>query len=516
MTLPQASVSTMPDRAPILAATRRLAVLDELRVPYDRTDAVTPEGHWASLSAIELSQSLHWYTGGAGEVAVGWSLGAIPIWGRVAPDSATAAFVRSVPGEWTREIPIVDRAGAARSWVWRSSDGATILPFDPDELIANLRSEQYLTLTGSPKRALSAFARRAYYGIRPLLPRTVQIAARRAFSRVQARTGFPRWPAEPALHDLVDLVLQRVADVAGGAVPYIAFWPRGRSWALVLTHDVETAAGRDAIETLRAVEAAQGYRSAWNLVPEGYQVPEALVEHLKAVGCEVGVHGLRHDGCDLESLDTPQSRLPEMRRWARRWGADGFRSPATLRAWDSMPKLGFAYDSSYPDTDPYEPMAGGCCSWLPFFNGEMVELPITLTQDHTMFVILRRDESLWREKAEFIRARGGLALAITHPDYMLQDGRLASYRRLLATFRDDESAWKPLPREAAEWWRRRAATSLRLVGGRWLAVGPAEREVAIAFAEPGFAAETGSRWPNAREGRDAPKHVGSATGERGW
>jgi hypothetical protein len=46
-----------------------------------------------------------------------------------------------------------------------------------------------------------------------------------------------------------------------------------------------------------------------------------------------------------------------------------------------MPLLVFDYDSSYPDTDPYEPPPGGCCTWLPYFNEELIELPITLAQD---------------------------------------------------------------------------------------------------------------------------------------
>jgi peptidoglycan/xylan/chitin deacetylase (PgdA/CDA1 family) len=484
MSLLQVPAATGSERPPTLAATRRMAVLDELRVPYRLIDAPGSGGQWDSLSTGDPRRALYWYTGRAGVVAPGWQLGSLPIWGCVAPDAAAARFAASLPGEWAPEVPVVDLSGAARTWAWRSSDGATLFPFDPDELVTNLRSERYLSLQRSRGRSPTASARRVYYACRPLLPRSVQIELRRAFSRMQARTAFPRWPAEPALHDLVELVLGRVADVAGAPVPYIGSWPRGRSWALVLTHDVETAAGRDAIEAVRAVEQAAGYRSAWNLVPERYEVPDALVEHLKAVGCEVGVHGLRHDGRDLESLGTPNSRLPEMRRWALRWQAEGFRSPATLRHWDWMPKLGFGYDSSYPDTDPFEPMAGGCCSWLPFFNRETVELPITLPQDHTVFVILRRDESVWRQKAELLRARGGMALVIVHPDYMTRDGRLDAYRRFLEAFRDDATAWKALPREVAAWWRRRAATSLHHGDGQWYAAGPAEREAAVAFAEP--------------------------------
>ena len=467
-----------------LLATGRLAVLDELRVPYGLAHADPSRPAWASLLAQDGGRSVHWFTGDVGDVADGWSLGSIRLWGLVADDSAVSALANSDSGDWVRETPILDGAGAIRAWVWRASDGGTIFPFDPDEMIANLRSERYLHLRRSGPLSLTASKRRAYYAVRPLLPRGTQIALRRAFSRVQAGTRFPRWPAETSLHDLIDLVLQRVADAAGRPVPHIAPWPRGHSWAFVLTHDVETDTGRDAIERVRAVEEAGGYRSAWNLVPERYAVPDRLVDHLKDVGCEVGVHGLRHDGRDLESVDTAHSRLPAMQQWGQRWGAAGFRSPATHRVWELMPKLGFAYDSSYPDSDPYEPMAGGCCSWLPFFNQDMVELPITLTQDHTLFVILRGDDSLWREKADLLRARGGMALALVHPDYMLDGNRLDAYAQLLDAYRDDPQMWTPLPLEVAEWWRRRAATSLGLVDGTWRAVGPAADQAAVVFAHP--------------------------------
>jgi hypothetical protein len=473
-----------------LFATQRLAVLDELRVPYKRADSDSSRHPWACLFAADHDRALRWFRGDVGDLATGWSLGSIRLWGRVADDSAAATLASSISGDWVRETPILDGADAIRAWVWRASNGGTILPFDPDDVIANLRSERYLHLQRSRPLSLTASKRRAYYAIRPLLPRSVQIALRRAFSRVQANTQFPRWPAETALHDLIDLVLQRVADVAGRPVPYIAPWPRGRSWALVLTHDVETDRGRDAIEKVRAVEEAGGYRSAWNLVPERYAVPDRLVEHLNDVGCEVGVHGLRHDGRDLESVNTAQSRLPAMQLWGQRWGATGFRSPATHRVWELMPKLGFAYDSSYPDSDPYEPMAGGCCSWLPFFNEDMVELPITLTQDHTLFVILRCDDCLWRQKVELLRTRGGMALVLVHPDYMLDGDRLDAYARLLDAYRDDPEMWTPLPREVADWWRRRAATSLRLVHAAWQPVGPAADEAAVAFAHPALTAES--------------------------
>ena len=123
-----------------------------------------------------------------------------------------------------------------------------------------------------------------------------------------------------------------------------------------------------------------------------------------------------------------------------------------------MPLLGFDYDSSYPDTDPFEPQGGGCCTWLPFFNQGMVELPLTMTQDHTLFVILRQpDERAWVEKAEFLRSRGGMALLDTHPDYLVDRDVLAAYARFLESFAQDDRAWKALPSEVSGWWRRRAS-----------------------------------------------------------
>ena len=461
-----------------LRASRRLGLLDEHGVPYAAGATEGGDASWASLDAGGPGRGLHWYTGEGAQG--GWRTGPLRIFAAVAGDAATARFAATLPGDWTREVELV---GRDRAWIWRSREGGSILPFDPDDAVANLRSERYQRLTRRGGARGRALARRGYYAVRPALPRRVQIALRRTAARAQQRTEFPRWPVESALHDLVDLVLQRVADAAGAGVPRLAAWPAGHSWALVLTHDVETAAGRDAIESVRALEAGLGYRSSWNLVPERYEVPDELVAHLQRAGCEVGVHGLRHDGRDIDPLRTMLRRLPEMRRWAERWGAVGFRAPATHRVWERMPQLGFEYDTSYPDTDPFEPMAGGSCSWLPFFNDGMVELPITLPQDHTVFTILRRDESLWRDKADFLRTRGGMALLIVHPDYA-DERLLAAYEEFLSSYRDDGGVWTALPHEVAAWWRRRAATSVQLEDGEWRAVGAGADEADIEFAEP--------------------------------
>jgi hypothetical protein len=473
-------------RYPVLLASGALGVLDELRVPYAISEDARQSDGWGCARADSPSRALHWYEGPDETAHAPLTLHGVPIVGSVASEGTVAEHARTLGGTWSpwRELEVLDRDGAARTCAWRSQDGGTILPFDPHELLMSCRAERYRGIQRGGRASLNALARRAYYTVRPLVHRRVQIAARRALSRAQARAPFPRWPVEPSLHGICDAVLQCAADAAGQAIPYLAPWPAGRDWALVLTHDVETARGRDAIERVRAVEAAAGVRSSWNLVPERYVVDDRLVEQLVAAGCEVGVHGLRHDGRDLQSLATLCRRLPEMRRWASRWGAVGFRAPATHRVWEWMPTLGFEYDSSYPDTDPFEPIPGGCCWWLPFFNEGMVELPITLPQDHTLFVILRRDDMIWHEKIEVLRREGGMALLITHPDYLVDDAPLKAYERLLRAYCDDPAVWTALPREVSDWWRRRAATSLRYANGDWEPVGPAASAAAVAFVLP--------------------------------
>jgi hypothetical protein len=422
---------------------------------------------------------------GASTVRGAYQLGSIPIFGRVLPDDLCRSWLAETGIRWARATPVRDRRGEQVAAVWHGADGSTFLPFDPGEIIRSYWSEAYRDGAGrslAPRVKRTAVA--AYYRARPLLPRGAQISMRRVFSHVQARARFPRWPVETALHDLYAELFDDLTRVAGEAVPYLSPWPNGRTWAFVLTHDVETAAGYQKLPVLRDLELDAGYRSSWNFVPRRYVTDDAVVDELTREGFEVGIHGLYHDGRDLESLATLQERLPVIRRYADRWHAVGFRSPATYRVWEWMPLLGFEYDTSYPDTDPFQPQSGGCCSLLPYFNQDTVELPITLAQDHTMFVLLNRpDARLWLEKAEHVREQGGMALVLTHPDY-LDERLLTAYRLLLARYADDSTAWRPLPRDVSAWWRRRAASRIEPTPEGWQVAGPAAGEATIAFTTP--------------------------------
>jgi predicted ATP-grasp superfamily ATP-dependent carboligase len=486
---------------PVFESSYPFAFFDYFRVPYTvRPRLAEADGAHATVPLHQIrcagqpgavSRTLLWLGTDASPTALQancqlgrYRLRNSTFFGHVAADSAAPAMLSRLGHGWRQAEKIFDSAGQPRAAVWRDGEGNVFLPFDPAEVMQEFWSEKYRQIGRSPMVLTGRAALvKGYYLVRPALPRLVQLRLRRAFTQVQERTSFPGWPIEESLHNLYAWLFGSIAELAGRPVPFIGPWPEGRSWALVLTHDVETDAGYRSLDLLRGPERELGYRSSWNFVPLRYDVAPEVVRKLREEGCEVGVHGLRHDGHDLGSRRLLAKRLPAMRQYADRWQAVGFRSPATQRQWEWMPALGFDYDSSYSDTDPYEPQPGGCCSYLPYFNASMVELPITLPQDHTLFAILRRpDANLWISKTQLLRDRHAMVLALTHPDYAVDPRVADGYRALLTCFRGDPMVWHALPREVASWWRQRACSAIRGDAGNWRIEGPAAHSGRIQFA----------------------------------
>jgi peptidoglycan/xylan/chitin deacetylase (PgdA/CDA1 family) len=471
---------------------------DYFRIPYKVRPLSHGSGvaappvpvHW--LHAEDSGRTLFWLApdqrqpGSSGPYRVGrYRMRDVTFFGGLATRESVPALLPDTGSKWDLAEPIVAADGGVASFTYQDSDGNVFLPFDPGEITQNFWSEKYRDIRRSAVNArCHDIALHGYYAVRPCLPRFVQLRLRRLFTRVQARSSFPGWPHEDSLHNLYSWLSTVVANVADCPVPYLDPWPDGKTWALVLTHDVETHVGYADMELLRGIERERGYRSSWNFVGQRYVVADEAIRAIHDDGCEVGVHGLRHDGRDLAPRQL-RDRLPAMREFATRWGAAGFRSPATHREWELMPKLGFEYDSSYTDTDPYEPQPGGCCTYLPYFNQQMVELPITLPQDHTLFAILQQpDGQTWIHKANHLRDRHGMMLILTHPDYARDERLTTSYRNLLEIFQGDDSVWHALPREVAVWWRQRAVSSVRRNGQTWEVEGPASARARLGFMLP--------------------------------
>ena len=321
----------------------------------------------------------------------------------------------------------------------------------------------------------------AYYTLKPLMPRRLQLALRRAYAPRQARARFPAWPLEPALVEHRDArLLRRLRESGSERLPFVNYWPRRKRFASVLTHDVEGPAGVANVMRVIELEVRYGFVSSWNFVAEWYPIPAGLFDEVRAAGCEIGLHGILHDGKLFSDRATFEANLPKIEHYVAAWDVAGFRSPATGRNAAWMHELPVEYDSSFPDSDPFEPQPGGCCSIMPFFFGDVVELPITLTQDHTVFEILRSPGiELWRRKTEWLRAHHGLVNIIVHPDYVVEQRNLDRYEAFLAYLAEHDDGWHALPRDAARWWRERDGLSIA-DGGR--VVGRTGFAASVAYA----------------------------------
>ena len=88
-----------------------------------------------------------------------------------------------------------------------------------------------------------------------------------------------------------------------------------------------------------------------------------------------------------------------------------------------LKELNVLYDASTFDTDPFEPQPDGANTIFPFWVGRSdgsgyVELPYTLPQDSTLFLVLgEKTNDIWKRKLDWVARHGGLALVNVHPDY---------------------------------------------------------------------------------------------------
>jgi len=249
-----------------------------------------------------------------------------------------------------------------------------------------------------------------YYGLKPFVPRYFQVIIRRHVVQANSAKFKDIWPI----------------DKSGGRKPdHWAGWPNGKKFAVVLTHDVETATGQERCKELMGIERERGFVSSFNFVPERYTVSKNLRDYLTEQGYEVGVHDLKHDGKLYQSRESFLRKAERINFYLKDWNAVGFRSGAMHHNLDWIHALNITYDASTFDSDPFEPQPDGIGtifpSWIPrdgTGNG-YVEMPYTLPQDFTVFVLLKeKNIDTWKKKLDWVVNHGGMVLLITHPDYM--------------------------------------------------------------------------------------------------
>jgi uncharacterized protein len=313
-----------------------------------------------------------------------------------------------------------------------------------------------------------------FYIIKPLLPRGIQLVIRRFIASRKLKKYSTIWPIDSR---------------AGQCPPQWPGWPRGKKFALALMHDVDTQKGHDNCHKLMDLEESLGIRSVINIVPERYTISSELLKEIKRRGFGLGVHGLNHDGKLFLSQDIFIKNAQKINEYLHKWGSRGFSSPSMHHKLEWMHHLDIDYSVSTFDTDPFEPQPDAVCTIFPFVvendssHKSFVELPYTLPQDFTLFIILReKGIDIWKKKLDWIAQKGGMALVNIHPDYINFNGnirRKEEYpQRLIQEFieyvksRYEHDCWFATTQDIAEFWKKTYPFSLK----NSVAVSPLKKE----------------------------------------
>jgi|SRR5579875_694972 len=383
------------------------------------------------------------------------------------------------------QFPLKD----ARAHIGNDDEGIQ-LSFDIAELISNLRFERYVhnvsktTSTGGGQQ----LKRLVYYTARPIMPVLVRKHLQRYSLRNWDKRKFPSWPIDTTVEGILEETMRLNLKAQGlKEVPFIWFWPDGAQACAVITHDVETRVGRDFCDQLMDIDDSFGIKSSFQIVPvRRYAVPEDYLKNLRKRGFEINVHDLNHDGRLFQNYEKFRRRSVQINLYGKKFGAKGFRSGALYRNVSWFDLLEFEYDMSVPTSALLDPQYGGCCTIFPYYVGKLLEIPTTMTQDYSLFNILREYSlDLWDKQIRLVLEKHGVMNFIIHPDYIIREREQGVYKALLhrlSELRESAGLWITLPSDLNKWWRQRNRMKLVRNDGRWEILGEGSDRARIAYA----------------------------------
>lgn len=364
------------------------------------------------------------------------------------------------------------------------------LPFDLNQAVNNIRREAYAGhMRGQDTRlGASPFVRTIYYWTRPLLRLSVRSALQRIKLRGRLSNPFPRWPVDRSVDLLFEKAMIAVIRANGGrSVPFIWFWPEGKQAALILTHDVENAAGKAFCPSLMDIDEEYGFKSSFQIVPEKrYPVEPEFLQSIRSRGFEICVHDLNHDGNLYQERLEFRRRAQLINQYCKDFGTEGFRSGVLYRNLLWYGDYQFSYDMSVPNVAHLDPQGGGCCTVMPYFVDKVLEIPVTATQDYSLFHILHEHSiELWKQQIRMTVDGHGLISFIIHPDYVIDPDHQRIYRDLLNHLREQcatRDIWATLPAQVNSWWRQRSEMKLLRSSNGWRITGEGSQRARVAYA----------------------------------
>jgi hypothetical protein len=369
-------------------------------------------------------------------------------------------------------------------------DSSVLLSFNPTDVIDNLRLERYAKhFNPCGLNRWKQSLRSAYYALRPLMHVNIRKQVQRAHLNGWRNLVFPHWPVDTTVENLNErLLLWSVKAKGVDRIPFVWFWPDGAQSCVLMAHDVEEQRGQNFCAELMKIDDSFGIKSSFQLVPEGrYNISANLVQAIRDRGFELNIQDLNHDGHLFRDKEEFQRRAERINRYGEFYGARGFRSAVLYRNQDWFGALNFLFDMSVPNVAHLDPQRGGCCTVMPYFIGNILEIPLTTTQDYMLFHLLN-DYSLdlWRLQTETILLKHGLVSFLVHPDYIIEKRARDVYRGLLDflhQMRSREHLWFAIPGEVDRWWRARSKMRVVKCGSQWRIEGAGAERARLAFAK---------------------------------
>jgi hypothetical protein len=366
-------------------------------------------------------------------------------------------------------------------------EGSTcILPFDPTDIANNLRYERYVNRM--KEHAWKSLIRKVYYALRPAFPVFVRRHLQRAWLKNWNQRAFPRWPVDLTVDQMFGRLMRLALQASPQErIPFVWFWPDARSSCAIMTHDVETAAGLEFACELMDINDSFDIKSSFQIIPDArYVASKDTLSAIQERGFEINVHDLKHDGHLFDDHAQFQKSASQINEFAVRFGSKGFRSGVLYRNQEWFDAFRFSYDMSVPNVAHLDPQPGGCCTVMPYFVGNILELPVTTTQDYSLFNVLGTySQDLWREQTSLIMQQHGLVSFIVHPDYLDTPEAKKAYTSLLShlsELRTKANLWITLPGEVDKWWRQRSMMRLVLHQNDWRIEGFGAERARVAYA----------------------------------
>ena len=400
---------------------------------------------------------------------------------------------RAVPRQHTVRVPVAPGASAAIKTTVTELQGSRIEPLltaNGVTLLSGIRG------TGTKLASLdivSEYRRHMHEGLEDDSSRLFRIVSSIPTSYGLIPPRLRNWSLKHTLpaaktHDeeiapvecLRTIFLSSILRASDCPVPTIGFWGKGTRYVVSITHDVESRRGLESgTRNILQVEDKLGIQSTWNLPSDRYEIPKMRLRNLARHG-EIGAHDTRHDGrLILVSLEKKTQRAAKCKQGlevAGQTSVVGFRSPLLQHSrelLEAVERAGYEYDSSVPSLEPLSPTSlkpHGIGTIFPLKIGGIIEIPVTLPQDHQCFRILglspRETVDLLLHLSTWIRMIGGACVILIHPDYEFgMPENESEYARLLKRFSNDPECKIMKMRDIARWWRKRSEAYIDISDG---------------------------------------------------